>query len=176
MLAKLFNKLRGPRTDFPPDVPQHWIIDQDRQVVCVTHIEFDAWRNHHHGGKGLTVGEDEVDGTKITTLFTQSNLSSGKDLFHTAVFDKEWTILEEHGRDYNTWKEAERGHAQTVENIRANAAGLPAKPIDVGTSVPPMLESLLQETRGWLDKHEQLLADQEVVGSSPTPRSTPIKR
>ena len=176
MLGKLFNKLRGPRTDFPPDGPRHWIIDQHRQVVRVTYVEFDAWRNRHHGGKGLTVGEDEVDGTKITTLFTQSNLNSGKDLFHTAVFDKEWTILEEHGRDYNTWKEAERGHAQTVENIRANAAGLPAKPIDVGTSVPPMLESLIQETLRVAHKYEQLDAKQEATGSNPTPRSSQIKR
>ena len=176
MLGKLFNKLRGLRPDSPPDKPRHWIINQHRKVVRVTHTEFEAWRNHHHGEKSLTVGEDNVNGTRVTTLFTQSNLTSGKDLFNTWASDKEWTILEEHERIYDTWEEAERGHAQTVETIRAKAAGLPTKPIDVGTSVPPRLQSLLQETLRLLDKYEQPDAKQEIAGSNPIPRSTQTKR
>lgn len=147
MLGKLFNKLRGARTDFAPDTPRHWIIDQHRQVVCVTYMKFDGWRNRHPGGKGLTVGEDEVDGTTVTTFFAQSNQTEGKSLFHTSAFDTEWKLLEEHLRVYDTWEEAERGHVQTVENVRAKAAGLPTKPLDAGTSAPPMLPQV-KEMRG----------------------------
>ena len=148
-LAMLFASHRSKGTEqtmdkaFPgvKETDRHWILDDNNQVVQATEKEIKRWHRtqDRHCRRNPIVREDYLQLTKarvgIRTSFTAGIWTDGKDLFRTHAADHNLYDIDELERTYDTWEEAEKGHAQTVENIKAQAAGLPTKPVETGTPV-----------------------------------------
>jgi hypothetical protein len=71
------------------------------------------------------VARDEIDGILISTVFLgiDHNFDDGPPiLFETMVFDDVHKWLDNEMRRYCTWDEAEQGHRELVEEIKARLA------------------------------------------------------
>ena len=148
-LSMLFASHRSQGTEQTMDKPfpgvtktdRHWILDDNNQVVQATEKEIKSWHRtqDRHCRRDPIVREDYLELTRagigIRTSFTAGIWTDGKDLFRTSAIDHNIYQIDELERTYDTWEDAERGHAQTVENIKAQAAGLPTKPVETGTPV-----------------------------------------
>lgn len=96
-----------------------WIL-KERVPVEVDFAEGIAWQVEHPDG--CRVAADDVNGTRVSTVFISmmNFLNSNMPLttrryFETMVFRDESAVVADR---YDTWDEAEKGHAMVVERLR----------------------------------------------------------
>lgn len=122
-----------------PSVSNYYILD-GKTTVAATLREWTRWMEANHNKR--RVAQDTVDRYWISTVFLGLNHSWGDGpplLFETLVFDRaetkviEWPggrvrefhpNIEDYGRRWHTWEEAEAGHAKVVRQMKAKTMGL----------------------------------------------------
>ena len=95
-------------------------LDEDKNVVKSS---LEEWQNFIVGNLPTNykhVGDDEVNGKRISTVFlglchNYNPYSNIPIVFETMIFDEGKDIYQER---YSTWKEAEEGHKKAVEWVK----------------------------------------------------------
>ena len=95
------------------------IIDDDRNAFEVGPAQYARWRVSHDVAKLAVVGQDNVGDFLVKTTFSimpenRSYKPFGTSAYMMPDFDPATT----YSRRYDTWREAESGHYETVELLR----------------------------------------------------------
>ena len=95
------------------------IIDSDRNALEVSPAQYARWRVSHDVAKLAVVGQDNVGHFLVKTTFSimpenRSYKPFGTSAYAMPDFDPATT----YSRRYDTWREAELGHYETVELLR----------------------------------------------------------
>ncbi|MBI2748010.1 MULTISPECIES: hypothetical protein [Comamonadaceae] len=116
----------------------HYKLDGRRAVLCDSMVEWSAW----YEVADRRVAETWIDDVRISTVFLglDHNPVPGADpaLFETMVFADDTT---HEMRRYFIWEEAEAGHAEMAELIRAE-----------------MEAAQVQATQAWAKVYERIKA------------------
>lgn len=95
---------------------KYYTLDANHQPV---ETDLHGWGRMLDDRKGRTVGVDEVNGLRVSTVFLGMNHNYDADgpplLFETMVFGGE----DEPMWRYSTWDEAQAGHQRVVDALRA---------------------------------------------------------
>ena len=122
----MLNRLRDfvKRLELPQeDDVVYRIIDDEGNAVEVTQSQFARWRLQHDVARMAIVGEDSVEDIWVYTTFSIMPENRSYKPFGTSAFDMtSLDPLMEYSRRYETREEAERGHRQTLEQIRRDWA------------------------------------------------------
>ena len=110
------------RLELPHDEDEavvYRIIDGQRNAVEVSAAQYAAWRLRNDVAKLAVVGQDSVGDFLVRTTFSVMPENRSYKPFGTSVymmpdFDPVITYF----RRYDTWREAESGHRETVELLR----------------------------------------------------------
>lgn len=102
-----------------------YVLDAEHRVVPEPDImKWGTWLGDASENGALVVGQDEIDGAYISTVFLgldHNYLGDGEPtLFETKVFRKDGA---EYTRRYKTWAEAEEGHKDMAEIARLTDPG-----------------------------------------------------
>ncbi len=96
-------------------------LDENKNVVPSSMEEWSNFIEGHFPTNYLHVGDDVIDGKRISTVFIglchSYNLDSNIPIvFETMVFDKNDHGI--HQTRYCTWQEAEEGHQKAIEWVK----------------------------------------------------------
>ena len=95
------------------------IIDDDRNAVEVSAAQYGNWRMRHDVAKLAVVGQDEVGDFLVKTTFSIMPENRSYKPFGTSAFAMpDYAPVTTYSRRYDTWREAELGHHETVELLR----------------------------------------------------------
>jgi hypothetical protein len=103
-----------------------WILGEDgRTPVRTDFAGYMEWAERR-GGLSVRVALDEVGDAEVSTVFFDQMSMAGDpnrepQLFETLVTYPEGKAAVE--RRYRTWEEAERGHAEMVDELRPSPKG-----------------------------------------------------
>ncbi|MBY3158401.1 hypothetical protein HFO56_39570 [Rhizobium laguerreae] len=126
MEAEIKQTLNSISEKFPQLRP--WILGEDGRTPVRTDLAGYLEWAVKTGGLSVRVALDEIDGTAVSTVFLDQMSMAGDrhrepDLFETLVSDANGGAAVE--RRYRTWDEAERGHAEIIEELRHLAPSSP---------------------------------------------------
>ncbi len=99
------------------------IVDDNFNTVEVTAAQYSLWRIQNDVTQRAIVGQDTVEDVTIRTTFSimpehRSYRPFGTSAYALPMYDP----LLEYSQRYDTWREAESGHRDTLERIRRKAA------------------------------------------------------
>ena len=95
------------------------IIDDYRNTVEVSAAQYAAWRVRHDVAKLAVVGQDKVGDFLVKTTFSIMPENRSYKPYGTSAFRMpEFYPATAYSRRYDTWREAELGHHETVELLR----------------------------------------------------------
>ena len=95
------------------------IIDDDRNAVEVSAAQYGNWRMRHDVARLAVVGQEEVGDFLVKTTFSIMPENRSYKPFGTSAFAMpEYAPVTAYSRRYETWREAELGHHETVELLR----------------------------------------------------------
>ena len=99
------------------------IIDDDLNAVEVTAAQYGIWRLQHDVTKRAIVGQDTVESVMVRTTFSIMPENRGYKPFGTSAYEvNTFDPLPQYSQRYDTWREAERGHRSTLEQVRRDHA------------------------------------------------------
>ncbi len=115
----LVRQLELPQEDEDEEDIVYRIIDDNRNAVEVGPSQYAMWRVSHDLAKLAVVGQDSIGDFLVRTTFSimpenRSYKPFGTSAFKMPDFDPATT----YSRRYDTWREAELGHHETVELLR----------------------------------------------------------
>ncbi len=100
------------------------ILNEKHEMIPVDLMEWAMWLGTNHNSPLRVVGQTNINGYLISTVFLglDHNFVGGKPIwFETMVFGEgEW---EDWQKRYETWEEAEKGHASVLKKIESG--GIP---------------------------------------------------
>ena len=95
------------------------IIDNSRNAVEVSAAQYAAWRVRNDVAKLAVVGQEEVGDFLVRTTFSiMPENRSYKPFGTSAYMMPEFDPVTAYSRRYDTWREAELGHHETIELLR----------------------------------------------------------
>ena len=95
------------------------IIDDNRNAVEVSAAQYARWRVRHDVAKLAIVGQDNVGSFLVRTTFSIMPENRSYKPFGTSAFVvPDYDPATTYSRRYDTWREAELGHHETVELLR----------------------------------------------------------
>ena len=117
----LVKRLELPDNEEPDVV--YRILDDDFNILEVTPSQYTNWRLQHDVTQKAMVGQDTVENVMVRTTFSimpegRNYKPFGSHAYAMPAYDP----LLEYSRRYDTWREAEWGHRETLERIRRDAA------------------------------------------------------
>lgn len=99
------------------------IIDDGLNAVEVTAAQYGIWRLQNDVTKRAIVGQDTVESVMVRTTFSIMPENRGYKPFGTSAYEvTTFDPLPQYSHRYDTWQEAERGHRNTLEQIRRDHA------------------------------------------------------
>ena len=114
------------------------IIDGDRRAVEVSASQYARWRVGNDVAKLAVVGQDKVGDFLVKTTFSIMPENRSYRPFGTSAYMMpDFDPVTSYSRRYDTWREAELGHHETVELLRQeqevpdNEAGKQNKEVEV---------------------------------------------
>ena len=95
------------------------IIDSSRNAVEVSAAQYAGWRVRNDVAKLAVVGQDKVGEFLVKTTFSiMPENRSYKPFGTSAYMIPDFDPVTSYSRRYDTWREAELGHYETVELLR----------------------------------------------------------
>ena len=95
------------------------IIDANRNAIEVTPAQYATWRVRNDVAKQAVVGQDNVGEFLVKTTFSiMPENRSYKPFGTSAYMMPDFDPVTTYSRRYDTWREAELGHYETVELLR----------------------------------------------------------
>lgn len=95
------------------------IIDANRNAIEVTPAQYATWRVRHDVAKLAVVGQDNIGDFLVKTTFSiMPENRSYKPFGTSAYMMPDYDPATSYSRRYDTWREAELGHYETVELLR----------------------------------------------------------
>lgn len=95
------------------------IIDGNRNAVEVSPAQYATWRVRNDVAKLAVVGQDNVGDFLVRTTFSIMPENRSYKPFGTSAFQMpDYDPATTYSRRYDTWREAELGHYETVELLR----------------------------------------------------------
>ena len=95
------------------------IIDGDRNAVEVSASEYARWRVRNDVAKLAVVGQDNVGDFLVKTTFSIMPENRSYKPFGTSAYAMpDFDPVTTYSRRYDTWRDAELGHHETVELLR----------------------------------------------------------
>ena len=120
----MLDRIRGfvKQLELPQD--DEWtvvyrIIDANRNAIEVTPAQYATWRVRHDVAKLAIVGQDNIGNFLVKTTFSIMPENRNYKPFGTSAFMMpDFDPVTTYSRRYDTWREAELGHYETVELLR----------------------------------------------------------
>lgn len=113
------------RLELPPEDDKlvYRIIDDDRNAVEVTAPEYAIWRLQYDVAEKAIVGQDKVGEVMVRTTFSIMPENRAYKPFGTSVYEMPlFDPLTQYYRRYDTWRDAELGHRDTLNRITRDFA------------------------------------------------------
>ena len=122
----LIKRLELPQEDEESLV--YRIIDNNNNAVEVTAAQYGLWRMQNDVAKRAIVGQDTVEDVVVRTTFSIMPENRGYQPFGTSAYAlPSYDPLVEFSQRYDTWKEADHGHAATLRRVRQRIAEMRAE-------------------------------------------------
>lgn len=99
------------------------ILDDDLNAVEVTEAQYARWRLQHDVAERAVLKEDSEENVTIRTTFSIMPENRTYKPFGTAAYTLPYyDLLSQYSKRYDTWQEALRGHAITLEQVKKDFA------------------------------------------------------
>ena len=120
----MLERIRGfvKQLELPQDEDEavvYRIIDNARNAVEVSAAQYATWRLRNDAAKLAVVGQDSVGEFLVRTTFSVMPENRSYKPFGTSAYRiPDFDPATAYSRRYDTWREAELGHYETVELLR----------------------------------------------------------
>lgn len=120
----MLERIRGfvKQLELPQDEDEtvvYRIIDHARNAVEVSPAQYATWRLRNDVAKLAVVGQDKVGDFLVRTTFSVMPENRSYKPFGTSAYKiPDFDPATAYSRRYDTWREAELGHYETVELLR----------------------------------------------------------
>ena len=114
----LVKRLELPEEQSQQGETVYRIIDNNHDTLEVTPAQYAIWRTQNDVTRRAVVGQDSVANVMVRTTFSIMPENRSYKPFGTSAYELPlYDPLLEFSRRYDTWREAERGHQETLQLV-----------------------------------------------------------